>query len=138
MAGKPSIDLDAEARLQRLLVDLARERLLHSAHDCSDGGLAVALAESVVLGGVGFTGAGGWPEGRWDAALFGETPSRAVVSCSGSNVARVEAAAQEAGVPCSRLGATGGARFAIPGLLDEPLADLADAFFGGLERALNA
>ncbi|MXY60367.1 MAG: phosphoribosylformylglycinamidine synthase subunit PurL [Chloroflexi bacterium] len=138
VAGKPSIDLDTEARLQRLLVGLARGRLLSSAHDCADGGLAVALAESAVLGVVGFTGAGGWPEGRWDAALFGETASCAVVSCSGSNVARVEAAAQEAGVPCSRLGATGGARFAIPGLLDEPLADLADAFFGGLERALNA
>ncbi len=138
VAGKPAIDLDAEARLQRLLVDLARERLLSSAHDCSDGGLAVALAESAVLGGVGFTGAGSVPEGRWDAALFGETPSRAVVTCSAADAERVEAAAREAGVPCARLGATGGARFTIPGLLlDEPLADLADAFFGGLERALN-
>ena len=138
VAGKPSIDLDAEARLQRLLVDLARERLLSSAHDCSDGGLAVALAESAVLGGVGFTGAGNLPESRWDAVLFGETASRAVVSCTEANAARVEAAAREAGVPCARLGVAGGARFAVPGLLDEPLADLADAFFGGLERALNA
>ena len=145
VAGRPAIDLDAEARLQRLLVDLARERLLHSAHDCSDGGLAVALAESAVLGGVGFTGTGVWPEGRWDAALFGETPSRAVVSCAEADAARAEAAAREAGVPCARLGAVGGARFVIPGpaiigprLVDEPLADLADAFFGGLERALNA
>ncbi len=138
VAGRPAIDLDAEARLQRLLVDLARERLLHSAHDCSDGGLAVALAESAVLGGVGFTGAGGLPDGRWDAALFGETPSRAVVSCTEANAARIEAAAREAGVPCARLGAVGGARFTIPGLVDGPLADLADAFFGGLERALGA
>ena len=138
IAGRPAIDLDAEARLQRLLVALARERLLSSAHDCSDGGLAAALAESAVLGGVGFTGAGDLPDGRWDAALFGETPSRAVVSCAEANVARVEAAAREAGVPCARLGAVGGARFTIPGLLDGPLADLADAFFGGLERALNA
>ncbi len=137
VAGRPAIDLDAEARLQRLLVALARERLLASAHDCSDGGLAVALAESAVLGGVGFTGAGDLPDGRWDAALFGETPSRAVVSCAEANVARVEAAAREAGVPCVRLGAVGGARFTIPGLLDGPLADLADAFFGGLERALE-
>ena len=138
VAGKPAIDLDAEARLQRLLVDLARERLLSSAHDCSDGGLAVALAESAILGGVGFRGTGGLPEGRWDSALFGETPSRAVVSCAGSVASRVEAAAQESGVPCARLGATGSVRFTIPGLLDEPLADLADAFLGGLERALNA
>ena len=137
VAGKPTIDLDAEARLQRLLVSLAGERLLRSAHDCSDGGLAVALAESALLGGVGFVGVEGWVAGRWDAALFGETPSRAVVSCAAADVARVEAAAQEAGVPCVRLGDAGGDRFVAPGLLDEPLAGLADAFFGGLERALE-
>ena len=146
VAGRPTIDLDAEARLQGLLVTLARERLVSSAHDCSDGGLAVALAESAVLGNVGFIGTGEWSQGRWDAALFGETPSRAVVSCSEANAARVEAAAQAAGVPCVRLGVAGGERFTIPHtpsglpilLVDELLADLADAFFGGLERALNA
>ena len=137
VAGRPAIDLDAEARLQRLLVALARGRLLSSAHDCSDGGLAVALAESALLGGVGFTGTGDLPDGRWDAALFGETASRAVVSCTEADVSCIEAAAREAGVPCVRLGVAGGARFTIPGLLDGPLADLADAFFGGLERALS-
>ncbi|MCY4583564.1 MAG: AIR synthase related protein, partial [Chloroflexi bacterium] len=138
VAGKPTLDLDAEVRLQRLLVTLAHERLLSSAHDCSDGGLGVALAESAVIGGVGFTGAGHWPGGRWDAALFGETPSRAVVSCAEADVVRVEVASRAAGVPCARLGVVGGTRFAIPGFVDEPLADLADAFFGGLERALGA
>ena len=143
VAGKPAIDLDAEARLQRLLVALAQERLLRSAHDCADGGLAVALAESTVLGGVGFAGAPGsadgpgWPSGRWDAALFGESPSRAVVTCAEQDAPRIEAAAHAEGVPCVRLGATGGDRFAIPGLVDEPLADLAAAYFGGLESALG-
>ena len=143
VAGKPAIDLDAEARLQRLLVALARERLLRSAQDCADGGLAVALAESAVLGGVGFAGAPGstdsdaWLSGRWDAALFGESPSRAVVACAESDAPRIEAAAHAEGVPCVRLGATGGDRFAIPGLVDEPLADLAAAYFGGLEAALG-
>ena len=138
VAGKPAIDLDAEARLQRLLVALARERLLRSAHDCADGGLGVALAESAVLGGVGFAGGAGWPSaGRWDAALFGESPSRAVVSCAEADVPRIETAAQAEGVPCVRLGATGGDRFAVPGLIDEPLADLGPAYFGGLEAALG-
>ena len=138
VAGKPTIDLDAEARLQHLLVELARGRLLRSAHDCSDGGLAVAVAESAILGSLGFTGAGDWSDGRWDAAMFGETASRAVVSCAEAEVSRVEAAAQEAGVPCARVGVTGGVRFTIPGLVDEPLADLTEAFFNGLERALGA
>ena len=138
VAGKPAIDLDAEARLQRLLVALARARLLRSAHDCADGGLAVALAESAVLGGVGFAGGPGWPTaGRWDAALFGESPSRAVVSCAEADAERIESAARAEGVPCVRLGATGGDRFAVPGLVDEPLADLGAAYFGGLEAALG-
>lgn len=138
VAGKPAIDLDAEARLQRLLVALARERLLRSAHDCADGGLAVALAESAALGGVGFTGGSGWPSaGRWDAALFGESPSRAVVSCAEGDAERIESAARAEGVPCVRLGATGGDRFAVPGLVDEPLAALDAAYFGGLEAALG-
>ena len=179
VAGKPAIDLDAEARLQRLLVALAQERLLRSAHDCADGGLAVALAESAVLGGVGFAGApgfasnpgsaggagsanasgfadgagsaggpdsagapgfadgAGWPSGRWDAALFGESPSRAVVACAEPDAPRIEAAAHVESVHCVRLGATGGDRFTVPGLLDEPLADLAAAYFGGLEAALG-
>ncbi len=148
VAGKPSLDLEAEARLQRLLVDLAKARLLSSAHDCSDGGLAVALAESALLGGVGFVGEGDWapdrrgagtPDaGRWDAALFGEAPSRAVVSCPASSVAAVEAAAAAAGTPAVRLGAAGGARFVLPSLVDESVETLAGAYYAGLERALGA
>ena len=137
VAGKPVIDLDAEARLQRLLVALTGERLLRSAHDCADGGLAVALAESAILGGGGFAGGGEWTAGRWDAALFGESPSRVVVSCAESDVARIESAARDAGVPCAMLGATGGERFVIQGFVDEPLEGLSAAHFGGLEAALG-
>ena len=138
VGGKPVIDLESEARLQRLLVRLAQARLLHSAHDCSDGGLAVALSESAILGGVGFAGEGDWIGARWDAALFGEEASRAVVSCNAADVPAIESAAQETGVPCARLGVTGGERFAVPGLVDEALAELSDAFYGGLEQALSS
>ena len=137
VAGRPRIDLDAEARLQRLLVELARARLLRSAHDCSDGGLATALVESALWGGAGFSGDGDWSSGRWDALLFGEAPSRAVVSCAEADVEAVSAAAVSAGVPAVRLGVTGGRRFALPGLADEPLDALTDAYEGGLERALG-
>ena len=137
VGGKPVIDLESEARLQRLLVRLAQARLLHSAHDCSDGGLAIALSESAILGGVGFAGEGDWTGVRWDAALFGEEASRAVVSCNAADVPAIESAAQEIGVSCVRLGVTGGERFTVPGLVDEALAELSDAFYGGLEQALS-
>ena len=160
--GAPSIDLALEARLQALLVELAEARLLRSAHDCADGGLAVAVAESAILGGVGFVGASdllpstderidnsdllsppgerievrGPAPSRWDAALFGEAASRVVVSCAADDAAAVAARAEAAGVPALRLGSVGGERVSLGGLIDEPLEPLAEAHGTGLERAL--
>jgi phosphoribosylformylglycinamidine synthase len=136
VSGQPAIDLTAEAHLQALVIDLANARLLHSAHDCADGGLGVALAESAIIGDTGFTGTMPFHD-RWDAALFGEAPSRIVVSCDMLNVDTIERLADAAGVPVTVLGTVGGDRFELEGLLDEPLATLADAFHNGLERALE-
>jgi phosphoribosylformylglycinamidine synthase len=107
VAGMPRIDLDAEARLQELLLRANDERLLASAHDCSDGGLAVALAESAVLGGQGFHSDLTW-EGRLDAALFGEGQGRAVVSLAAGDGAaqRLRELAAEIGVTHVLLGET--------------------------------
>ena len=145
VAGRPSIDLDAEKRLQQLLLSLSKVGLLKSAHDCSDGGLAVAVAESAIIGGVGMRPDQaeydppdpGLALGRWDAALFGESPSRAVVSINSERVSDVEAAAAVAGVPALKLGVVGGEHLSLLGLIDEPLAQLAEAFGNGLERALQ-
>jgi phosphoribosylformylglycinamidine synthase len=137
VAGRPDIDLQAERRLQEALVSLIRQGLLNSAHDCSGGGMGVTIAESCILGNVGFQGGTALPA-RWDAALFGEGPSRVVVSLSSERDAEVELVSQELGVPFVRLGIVGGTRFTLPGLLDLPLADLADAHGNGLERAAGA
>ena len=59
--------------MQTLCRRAIADGLVASAHDCSDGGLAVAIAESCILGGLGFTADFDFT-GRWDAALFGETP----------------------------------------------------------------
>ncbi len=135
VAGTPTIDLDLEARLQRCLQEAIAEGLLSSAHDCSDGGLAVALAESAVQGGLGF--GGGFPiEGRWDAAFFGEAASRVVVSLAAADAPRFQRLAADWGVPLANLGVVGGARFTIGDRIDLSLAALSDAWEGGLERAL--
>lgn len=134
--GQPSIDLEAEARLQRLMVELAEARLLGSAHDCADGGLGVALAESAIIGGIGAT-LDAAVAGRWDAALFGEASSRIVVTASDGDTAMVLERAEAAGVPALRLGSVGGDRLRWQGLVDLPLAALTEAYEGGLERALR-
>jgi phosphoribosylformylglycinamidine synthase subunit PurL len=118
----PQIDLDAEKKLQSLVLALARLRLLASAHDVADGGLAVALAESCVAVPIGDASAPGLGA-RIDidvstgvtahsieiaSALFGEHPSRVVVSVRREDVAPLMRLATEAGVVAREVGVTGG------------------------------
>ena len=136
VAGRPSIDIEIEAAVQRACRRLAAARVSRSAHDCSDGGLAVALAESCVTGGVGF--AGDLPvTGRWDAALFGEGQSRIVVSVAPADVGVVERVCREEGVSWVILGAVGGEAMSIRGLVDLPVSEIATAWRGGLPRAIG-
>ena len=116
----PVLDLRAERALQDLLVTLATEHLVHSAHDCSDGGLAVTLAESMF--GAGGIGAEVSVEGvsvskdahiNVAAALFGESASRVVVSAPADNVTEVLQQAARSGVPARVIGETGGNRLRI-------------------------
>ena len=135
VAGIPYIDLGLESRVQRLCRKAVEQGLLNSAHDCSDGGLAVSLAESCIAGGLGFRGAFA-VEGRWDAALFGEAQSRIVVSLAPDALPALETMASEEGVPWTQLGSVGGEALFVPGLLNAPLDDLEAAWRGGLEKVL--
>ncbi len=87
----PSLDLEAEANLHRLLAELAKQDLVHSARDVSDGGIAVALAEGCFRHGVGLrvnlSKAPDLPA-EWD--LFGETASQCIVSCAKESVSTIE------------------------------------------------
>jgi phosphoribosylformylglycinamidine synthase len=111
VAGMSRVDLAAERRLQQLVLRLHSEGLLASAHDSSEGGLAVTLAECAIAEGVGFVGAVE-PGGRLDAALFGEAQGRIVVSLvpdvfrQGGGAGRLQDLAREMGVPATRLGRT--------------------------------
>jgi phosphoribosylformylglycinamidine synthase len=106
VAGLPSVDLVAERRLQRVVLQAHREGLLASAHDCSDGGLAVALAECAILGGHGFHGEAA-VSGRLDAALFGEAQGRIIVALAAhADADRLVTLAGELSVPCTRIGVT--------------------------------
>jgi phosphoribosylformylglycinamidine synthase II len=133
----PALDLDAEAALQRLLVELASRRLVASALDLSEGGLAVALVEAVLASGVGAT---------VDLPLFekplvllvSESASRVLLSAVPDHRAELAALAAAAGVPASRVGVTGGGHLVIPAVLDLTLEELRDAYEGALERRLEA
>jgi phosphoribosylformylglycinamidine synthase len=116
----PELNLDRERRLIDLLVRAAREGIVRSAHDCSDGGVAVTLAEcSFDTGGIGcevdLPGSGQESAGSFEAigVLFGESASRAIVSVRPADRATLMALAATAGVPANLIGKTGGSRLVL-------------------------
>jgi phosphoribosylformylglycinamidine synthase len=123
IAGRPpALDLQKEAALQRLIVQLIRDQQVESAHDCSEGGLAIALAECTFdTGGIGvsvdLTPALSEPAVgerlRVEGTLFGESASRIVMSATERNVDVVLAAAKAGGISAARIGTTGGDRIRI-------------------------
>jgi len=134
--GRPGIDLDLESRVQEVCRDAIRQGLLSSAHDCSDGGLAVAIAESAVQGGIG-ADVTAEVAGRWDAALFGERQSRIVVSLPPENLERLTKLADGAGVPHTDLGTTGSDRLRFSDVMDVALDQATEAWAGGFDRAAS-
>ncbi len=123
----PSIDLERERALHRLLIDAAAADVLSSAHDCADGGLAIALAESAIAGGTGFAVAlpGDVP---WYVPLFSESASRAVVSATETKASELEELAAAHHVGFSRIGETGGPRMVFDTLFEISVAEAADAY----------
>jgi phosphoribosylformylglycinamidine synthase len=127
MAGEaggavPRLDLEAEKAVQKVCLEAIQAGLVRSAHDCSDGGLGVALAESC-FSSYGRDAIGA----RIDlsehaklsglrlspALLFGESPSRVIISLKPEHVSEVKDIAQRAGVVCSVMGETGGDELSV-------------------------
>jgi phosphoribosylformylglycinamidine synthase len=129
--GRPRINLDQEKRLQQCCLSLIRNGVIKSAHDCSDGGLAIALAECCLWGNIGFKGS--WQfSGRLDAQLFGESQSRIIISITTENIPRLTQLAQRYPVPFKRLGKVSGERLIIQNLFDLPLKAIKEAWQSGL------
>ena len=150
-AGRiPDVDLDAEVRLQTVLREAIASQMLSSAHDLSDGGLAVAAAESCIAGKLGATlnldgliwdGSGtGASTGRADITLFGEAPTLVLVSASPHAVGALTALSQANGVICSRLGTVGGDELVISmgdEILRANIAALDETYESALPRAMG-
>ena len=130
LGGRPPVpDLAAEQRLAGLLAAAAAAGLLSAAHDLSDGGLAVALAESCLRGG---TGCRVRLPGDPFTALFSESAARAIVAVRpGSETAFAELRTAH-GVPGETIGRTGGDALAVEGWFTIPLAELAAAHTAAL------
>jgi phosphoribosylformylglycinamidine synthase len=137
VAGRPpALDLVRERAVGKLVLTAARAGQLRSAHDCSDGGLLVALAESCLLGGMGMRGPALTlePPLRLDAACFGESPSRFIVSSPSRAMPELQSLARRHHVEISLLGLTGGDTLELEGQVKVSLTDMRQAWEGGLEH----
>jgi phosphoribosylformylglycinamidine synthase subunit PurL len=153
----PALELEKEAALQKAIVELVSAGLIESAHDCSDGGLAVALARCSFAKGIAcsaelrsaWTGEGASPHTDRAPAglapefvLFGEDAGRIVISCDPAYLARIKQVAKKHGIFADELGKT------VPGTLEIKIdgqvaisgsvSDFNESYEGALEKALRS
>jgi phosphoribosylformylglycinamidine synthase len=135
VAGRPpSLDLAREKATHKLMLEASGADLLRSAHDCAEGGMLVALAESCMLGGIGVRCPALKPEApvRADAAFFGETPSRFIVSVPSRAMPEMQTLARRHRVEISLIGLAGGDVIEFEGQFKVSIADMRQAWEGML------
>ena len=137
----PSLELEHEAALQKAVVEMINAGLVDSAKDCSEGGLAVTLAESGFAHGVGAQVHLSSEELIPEFVLFGEDPSRIVISCDPQNVLRIKEVAVKYGVSAEPIGETVQDKFEIrvagEVAVSAAVSELRESWSRALEQALH-
>lgn len=132
----PALDLGREKKVQDAVHKLITQGVISSAHDCSEGGLAVTLAESCILGGKG-ADIILKDNIRPDALLFGESQSRVVVSAPPQNQDEIESICGKINVPCTLIGTVRGDNLMINDFIDVPVSKLKDEYSQGIPEAIK-
>ena len=135
----PRVDLTAEQALAALLQDAARDAVVTSAHDLSDGGLAQALAEASFRNGIGVSvSVDAVAGGDAFVALFAESAARAIVTATTDNADALVALAERHGVPITPLGRTGGDSIRVEDVFELSVAEAKAAWQATLPAFLGA
>ena len=144
----PRVDLEAAQTLHATLLGLIYTGSVKSAHDCSEGGLAVCVAESCITQQIAretprLIGAtvdlSAFTDTRLDALLFGETQSRVIITCKPLDATKVIERAKLMGVPAARIGTVGGEVLSVKtagGEFTAPVSELHDAWWNAIARAM--
>jgi phosphoribosylformylglycinamidine synthase len=139
----PRVDLAHEGKIQNVVRDLIREGLVKSAHDCSEGGFAVALAECCfnpkkLFGAEIDVNAGDTPA---TTVLFNESQSRIVISVAAENMEKTMSILEERQIPFQQLGKVGGEQLRIRAGGENfcwPIGDLHDDWWNAIRRAVES
>lgn len=135
--GRISLDLALEERVQRAALATIRQGIATACHDCSDGGLAVALAEMCLAGNKGLDAGTALLGPRLDSTLFGEAQSRIIITMKAESRPALQTIVGALSVPIELIGRVGPAEAGFRlGPVEASLAELRDAYEGGLTVAL--
>jgi phosphoribosylformylglycinamidine (FGAM) synthase-like enzyme len=138
----PALELEREAALQKALVEMIQAGLLNSAHDCSEGGVAVTLTESAFAKGIGMKVDLASHQLPAEFVLFGEDASRVVVSCDRGNLSGIQQVAVKYGLSSEMIGETILEQIEIrldgQVVVSATVSELRDVYEGALEAALRA
>jgi phosphoribosylformylglycinamidine synthase subunit PurL len=137
----PALELDHEAALQKAIIEMIGAGLVESAKDCSEGGVAVTLAESGFAHGIGAEVDLSSNDRPLECVLFGEDAGRIVLSCDPEQVGAIESVAGKHGISAVEIGRTtsGHCEISVDGeaVISAPVSELKEAWAGALEKALH-
>ncbi|MDT8317164.1 MAG: phosphoribosylformylglycinamidine synthase subunit PurL [bacterium] len=135
----PPLDITLEKAVQNTCIDAIEAGLVESAHDCSEGGLAVALAECCISGGTPIGASIELETGaiKTDALLFGEGQSRIILSLGKRHLDRLEDIACKHGAPIEVIGEVGGEMLLIDELINIDLLELSDTWNNAIEKRIS-
>ena len=136
----PALDIRAEIALHNALLDAIRAGLVQSAHDCSEGGLVVTLAECCIGSGSALLGVElnlGMDGIRPDAILFGEDQSRIVLSAHPEHAEKILELAGHRSVKATVLGKVGGSDLKVAGYIDLPVKELGAVYNSAISRLVG-
>ncbi|PKD42836.1 phosphoribosylformylglycinamidine synthase subunit PurL [Rhodohalobacter barkolensis] len=133
----PELDLDLEVNLQQTVLNLIHSKVVNAAHDLSDGGLVVALAEMSIHSGLGADVSLEKMSGGTYEVLFSEAQSGIVVTVDKENVAKLEAEMGKSNVPFHAIGVVSGNTFTINQTVNLPVSKITDVYESTLPKAME-
>ena len=132
LSGKPLLDLDFEITLQKLTRELINSGLVNSAHDCSSGGLAVAISECCALGNIGAEI--DLPIDTWEVPLFGENKSTIIFSATPKKLKKIMNICDINSISCENIGIVKSDKLIINKILEINLKEINESWSSGFKH----
>ena len=132
VSGKPLLDLDFEKILQKVTRELVTSGLVNSSHDCSSGGLAVAISECCALGNIGAKI--DIPIDSWETPLFGENKSMIIFSANPKKLKKITEICNMNSIPCENIGVVKSKKLIINNIIEIDLKEIHASWSSGFNN----